>query len=246
MHMTESKMTRLFSRSTLREVLIVVVGIMIAFSLDAWWDRSSSTASLRDQAALVLDELRATESAFESSIDNHQRLLDTAQFLVEQLNSVSRGGEIIVADTTIAALMVQFTVDVGTPSLESFLESGGSGLISDPEDRAMLRSWPTSIEDKIDDQVFLRDNYTVSLADFLRQNFDLGESEVTSHTYRASLHFNAPEMREHLRFEQIQLRSETELLNLLNARVAMEKFMTLTLEEVLDINRELITIVEEI
>lgn len=236
----------LLSRATVREILIVVTGIMIAFALDAWWDRSSTTASLRQQAELVLDELRAAESELQSAVDTHRRLMETAQSLAGLLEALPSDGGLSVPDTTLADLMVQYTVDIGSPSMESFLDAGGSRLIDDPEEVRLARSWPIQLEDTMDDQVFLRESYTVPLARYLRSRYSLGRSETTNHEYRAALFFNDPGMMANLEFEDVLITPEMELVNLLNARVAKEKHAMVTLGLVLDMNRDLIELFDDI
>lgn len=237
---------RLLSRDTVREVLVVVAGILIAFSLDAWWDRSSATASLREQADLVLDELLETEAQLQSAVDIHRRLLESAELLMVRLGALSSGGELSVPDTILADLMVQYTVDIGSPSMQSFLRNGGSRLIDDQEGIRLARSWPIQLEDTMDDQVYLRENFTVPLARYLRSTYPLGRSEIVNLDYRAALFFNDPEMKADLEFDEVRLTPDMTILNLLSARVAMEKHATVTLGLVLETNRHLISIFDDV
>ncbi len=244
--MSSRKRTRIISRESVREVIVVVVGILIAFSLDAWWDRSSTNASLKQQADLVLDELLATEHQLQSAIEIHERLLAASQTIVDLLDREPQSGEVLVADTMLADLLVQNTVDIGSPSMESFLDSGGSRLIEDGDAVRLARSWPTQIDDTLDDQVYLRENFTVPFARYLRSTVDLGRAERNNMAYRSALYFGTPDELVGLEYDVVRLTPEMELLNHLNARITMEELTTVALGLVLDSTQELISVFEEI
>ncbi len=244
--MKSLKEIRFISRSTVREIAILVIGIMIAFSLDAWWDKVSVQSGLQEHAGLVLDELRTTEERLESAVTRHKLYAENARWLAQQLESAEPNSIVSVPDTTLASLMLQSTIDIGVSSVTSFLNSGGTSLIGNPADRTLIRSWPTTVEDIMDDQLYLRDTYTVPLASFVRSKYDLGHSEQNYIIYLSAITFKTPDLLNDLEFQSVELRSDVELKNLLNARYSIENITSVTLSNRLQTTRKLIRIMEGI
>lgn len=133
-----------------------------------------------------------------------------------------------MSDTLVGPLFPQFTMDLSSSSLESFLQAGGLDLVTDAEARIALLSWATEIEDARDDEVFLRTFPAAQLGSYLRQNFDVAKAELLGGPWLRATSTNAMEALAQ-EVGHTTLRADPVLLNLLAARESHERDMVRTL-----------------
>ena len=65
------------------EMVVVVVSILIAFSLDAWWDRQMEQRQEREVMAGLLSEFREVEAQIEEERRFHAAVKETTLLLME-------------------------------------------------------------------------------------------------------------------------------------------------------------------
>lgn len=225
---TKSHGTRVAFLSTAREIAIVVVSILIAFSLDAWWSAYTRRGLLVEQLQVVIEEMAATRDAIGTAIRAHETSARMAREVVRQLEGADSTGLVAVADTLVGGLLPQFTMDVSTAALSGFLESGGLVLVPGTDVRRTLREWPTEIADAQDDATYLRNFPATDLAHYLRANFDVARTESIGRRWllgRAGLAEPPPPEE----FGFVVLRNEIPLKNYLTARENHELSMVRTL-----------------
>ena len=134
-----------------REVGIVVAGILIAFSLDAWWDARREKLSQEAQ-------LRHRNIALRSR----------ALLSVLQLHPV--GSDVQVPDSLLGSVFEWRTQSWSTGTVEALIASGDLRQIADPELRSLLADWPARVEEVAEDQLLARDFvYAVAIPELARQ-----------------------------------------------------------------------------
>jgi hypothetical protein len=225
---TKPQGARVALLSNAREITVVVVSILIAFSLDAWWSAHTRRGLLVEQLQVVIEEMAATRDAIGASIRAHETSARMAREVVQQLEAADSTGMVTVPDTLIGGLLPQVTMDVSTAALTGFLESGGLVLVPGIDVRRSLRGWPTEIEDALDDAIYLRDFPAADLARYLRANFDVARAESVGRRWllsRAGL-AEAPTREE---YGFVVLRDDLPLKNYLTARENHELSMVRTL-----------------
>ncbi len=212
---------------------VIVGSILLAFSLDAWWDDRVRENELRNQLAVVARELRSSREALQRALDVHDMNAHLAQHLATTLGRVAEGAEVVVSDTLVGPLFPQVTADVTTGSLDAFIAAGGLELIEDADIRRHLLDWPTRIEDLLDDEIYLRNFAAAHLASYLRAHAAVANAELLNIPWLLGRFGKGPRVDPD-RLGTVTLRRDQRLLNLLAARESGERGMRYGLVEMLD------------
>jgi hypothetical protein len=148
-----TKLHKSFS-SLAAELLIVIVGILMAISIDAWW---SGIGDRRAEQVLLLslsEEFEENERALATQFDPYERRSASAETLLrlgpeatdlstDSLTSlwrwITRGG----------------SYDPATGVLDAAMSSGDITLIRDPALRATLAGWPGKVDNLKDVEVIV-------------------------------------------------------------------------------------------
>jgi hypothetical protein len=213
---------RVRGRETLREVLVVVASILIAFSLDAWWDGLVERGQLRGQLEAVIAELEAGRGELNDAVRSHRLYGGAAGALHEQLRSLDPDAPAEVPDTLVGSLFSHFTMDVSTSATISFLDAGGQSLVGDAWARRALADWPARMGDAIDDQAQLRAVVQAGYHPYMVSTFSLGSaivagSDMIGRGLREGLEVEVPPFRSPP--ATVTLRATPELLNHLSWRI---------------------------
>lgn len=123
---------------TAREVAVVVVSILLAFSLDSWWEGVKLDQDVVAVLESVREEMAANEISLRTSVSRHEEILDA---LNEALPAQSTWG---VHD--IAVIRVEVW-EPRTGALETFIASGLLPRVDDPELRILLSSFGGTAQD---------------------------------------------------------------------------------------------------
>lgn len=212
---------------------VIVGSILLAFALDAWWDRQNRHDELREQSAVVAREMQSARVALQRALDAHDLIAHLAEHLASNLQQVAEGSNVLVSDSLVGPLLPQVTADVTTGSLNAFIAAGGLELIEDPDIRLDLLGWPTRIEDLKDDEIYLRNFAAADLIAHFRTNYAVANAELLSIPLLTSRFGGAPQVPPN-RLGTIALRREQKLLNLLAARESGERAIRTGLVEMLD------------
>ncbi len=141
-----TKRPRSVLRESAREMVVVVLSILIAFSLDAWRDSTIERRQEQELLSSLLTEFRSNEEQLALRINNHQRLAANAGALADALAG-SGATEATVPDSLLLSLFVSPTFDPTLGTLEEAQNSGRTGLIQNRELRALLGAWPGLLRD---------------------------------------------------------------------------------------------------
>lgn len=146
--------------SLLVELVIIVVGVLIAFGLNSWWD--GRTTALRERAYLraLASDVDQNVSRLEAQIETDRRVLESTQGLLERTKAAGP-----VAQDSARALLAnvflsaRFEPVMGT--YEALVSSGDLTFIGDDTLRAWLADFAAQV----------RDDYTTSYTDRLYLDF---------------------------------------------------------------------------
>jgi len=225
---TQPRRARPIVVSTAREITVVVVSILIALSLDAWWSARARRGLLVEQLQVVIEEMVASRDAIGTSIRAHETRARMARDIEHLLESADSTGMVEVSDTLVGGLLPQTGMDVSTAALTAFLESGGLVLVPGSDVRRSLREWSTEIAEALEEATFLRDSPAADLAAHLRANYDVSRAEQNGRRWllgRAGL-AEPPSPDE---YGTVVLQDEPRLKNYLAARESYELAMVRTL-----------------
>jgi hypothetical protein len=140
-------------RPLLAEGVVIVVSIVLAFALDAWWDDVAEGRQLRQQLGSVQAEVRGNRDLVLFQVDLMERMIGAGEALVEAMDSAaSRGGEVSVPDTLAWLPLANPTLDASLGAIDALVGSGQLALIRDPTLRSRLAGLRDRIEDAVEEQ----------------------------------------------------------------------------------------------
>ncbi|MEQ1857002.1 MAG: hypothetical protein ABL963_11045 [Longimicrobiales bacterium] len=136
------------------EVMVIVVGILVALAGDAWWDGRVERREEREAIASLQNEFTASLREVESASARHQESAEAIRRLLAWTGPQPRlpGGD-TVAVALNDAIGTYTTYNDRRGVLEGVIASGGLRLIQNDSLRAMLAGWPAVVEDLTEDEV---------------------------------------------------------------------------------------------
>jgi hypothetical protein len=136
-----------FLRDALRDLVVVVVGILAALYLESWWQDQQD----REEEVLLLQGLRA------EFVENREQLVDRLSIWsdvqaagLSARNLIGQSIDDLSSDQIrngFWSVMRMRFYDPRTGQLSSLISSGKLGLIQNAELRAQMADWPSLIDD---------------------------------------------------------------------------------------------------
>lgn len=134
-----------FRRRIAVEFGVIVLSILAAFALEAWWSDRVDTEQTRARVETLANEFTATRSDLAIEVEG----LDAARTaLAALLGSVSPTAPMISMDSITTLLDLSFraaTIELRSGSLQALLASGDLADIEDPDLTALLAAWPADL-----------------------------------------------------------------------------------------------------
>lgn len=140
------------------EGFVIVVSILLAFALDAWWDARVEASEEQSLLARLDAELVATDSVLAESETSHRSIAEAAGTLRELTGpdprpAVSRDS--ILRLITVAVGGVSANPPTGV--IDAAISSGQIGIIENDELRIALAGWPAVLADLHENEQQVRD-----------------------------------------------------------------------------------------
>ncbi len=124
-----------------RDVLLIVVSILIAFSLDAWWGGQAREAQEHESLTALHAELQASRTELDSVVIHNELLVARARaYLKLDQGTVAR----LERDSLLfvyGGLFGGMTFDPSVGAIEAIL-AGGLDLLTNVQLRAAVAAWP--------------------------------------------------------------------------------------------------------
>lgn len=140
-------------RPLLVEGVVIVVSIVLAFALDAWWNDVAEGRQLRQQLGSVQAEVRGNRDLVSFQIDLMERMIGAGDALVRVIDSADPGGAVVAVPDTLAWLpLATPTLDASLGAIDALVGSGQLALIRDPALRSQLAGLRDRIEDAVEEQ----------------------------------------------------------------------------------------------
>lgn len=226
------------------EGLVIVGSILLAFALDAWWDRRTEA----EEERIILTDLR---SDFEASLQGLERRwipLHTAALRATQelLWLMARGDEpppqhdgiltpafiesvvlptadgsdpvalrpVRVQDSIVGAALFTATYDPTLSSLEALLSSGSLSKVSNREVRALLAQFPAMLADLGDEERLARDHVYAVVRPVLHRQVNAVAAEMIGYQWMEA----QDPIPAAATTRRTKIQASTELANTLSAR----------------------------
>lgn len=147
-------------RSAFRDVVLIVVSILIAFTLEAWWDGQQTLDEEKAALAAVRDDLRAARLELDSVLLRNERVITAAGVVLtlspDEIGSLSSDSALRLM---IGAYGGGLTFDPTTGALQGLLSAGTLADIRNHRLAADLSSWPGLMDEIEEDQAFIIDSF---------------------------------------------------------------------------------------
>jgi hypothetical protein len=127
------------------EGLLIIVSILLAFAVDAWWDERSARNEADEELERVYYEVLADRPRIERSFHSQARSAAGAAEVARILESAGQP-TVLVADTLLRGLFQVGTYESRTPALDGLLRSGRISLIEDIDVRAAIAAWERALQ----------------------------------------------------------------------------------------------------
>jgi hypothetical protein len=131
----------------LREGLVIIASILIAFAIDAWWN----TRQERDQAEAYMDALQEDFEAAKAELDRAVGLqlgiIDAADAVMSWEEEGADPARCEGLRLTLAWLSAFPTFDPPEGTVQTILSSGRADLIDDPDLLRELTRWTALVQD---------------------------------------------------------------------------------------------------
>lgn len=141
--------------SAARDVVLIVVSILIAFGLDAWWDGRSRAEDEHEALKTLVEELRASRAELDSVIAFNLKQRRAAGYFGTLVGGVER----LPHDSLIFAFDARSGGMTFDPSLGASEALVRSGLLRNAELRAQIAAWPGILQEIQADQSFILHRY---------------------------------------------------------------------------------------
>jgi hypothetical protein len=152
------------SKDVLREVVLIVAGILIAFGLNAWWQGRSAVATETAYLTRLDTDLGTTDAALEEVIDRHREKVEIYRRIVALLGdgaSPARADSLVALGYEIGAYTL-FSESVRT--YDELVNAGNVELLTSRTIRAALQDYAHAREDNQDWDDYQND-YSIHVAE---------------------------------------------------------------------------------
>jgi hypothetical protein len=160
----------------LAEGTIIIVSILLAFWIDAWWqeriERKESEALIRG----LLSDFTASQLHLQEWVAGNKRVLRAADEFLLEIRKTPVGEEMAVRPEWLVAAVAAPTFDPTDTSLRTAIATGQIELITDQELRDVLAVWRQQLEDTQEDELLIRGIVVNQLVPILSRQVRLGQA----------------------------------------------------------------------
>ena len=158
----------------LAESTVIVVSILLAFWIDAWWDERSDTLQERALLTALLDDFHATRDEFESVSKGHAQVFQS----MEQLLFWAESGMVpeesrSKVDQLLGSVFYQNTFDPAMGAVDTILSSGRLDLLKNPALVAELTRWASLVDDLNQREIVAANHFNQTIYPYLSSNFNI-------------------------------------------------------------------------
>lgn len=139
----------------------IVVSILFAFSIDAWWTERQENAREARQLQALITEFEGNRSTLDFDLGHLRTITTNLEKITKTLATVSEGSDVEVIDRYFWSIRHGGIVDLSTGTLDAMISSGDLGLLRNEALRSALSAWSAKLDEVRTDQQTLR-NFTGS------------------------------------------------------------------------------------
>lgn len=158
-------------RSSARDGALIVISILIAFFLDAWWDDQIEQREISDNLRAVYVDFSSTQDEFSAVMDANVAYIENVTKLISlELDDIERMDAATKAELSYLLPRGGLTFDPVLGSVHALISSGQLNRVRNLEVRSLIAAWPALMDEIGEDQEILIDTYMA----VQERNVDLG------------------------------------------------------------------------
>ncbi|MAD33962.1 MAG: hypothetical protein CMJ88_09410 [Planctomycetes bacterium] len=165
---------RLPSTTRLAEGAVIVLSILVAFGLDAWWDYAKKRNAEADHLRALLIDFEQTRAGMEATIAHGERIIEHAKNLSAAVDADAAPTDARM-DAMLFELMSLPTFEPVVGAYEELIGAGNLRLITDKELRAALAGWGANLRSYATRERWATDQWNLVNAPFLLQQTSLAQ-----------------------------------------------------------------------
>jgi hypothetical protein len=199
------------------EAPAIVLSILLAFAIDAWWEERQTEQDIVEDLAVVEHELRENIRLVYITIDTMERIVAAKDRMVANLraNAQSESVEVSAADVY-WAIFINPTLDPSLGGTDAWIGAGQLGVLESLELRQRLAAVRGKFEDTIEEQRDARDISILQIYPAIQSGSDI---TVIKDMFAAGFHARqATEVQEIPDFGTMTLPSSDALIFSLQTR----------------------------
>jgi len=158
----------------LAEAVAIVLSILLAFAIDAWWEDRSD----RHAEQLLLQRLKADFTEIQSAILMIEAEHRESSAACVALMSIPEGSQVPSTpeyDRMVALVfLTSRTFNPGMGAVAAFLSSEGAKLVDNQPLANLLLSWSGLVEDLQEEDIFLQQGLALRWIPFLKSRVNIG------------------------------------------------------------------------
>jgi len=152
----------------------IVVGILLAFWIDAWWDDRSDAQQERALLTALLDDFRVTRDEFEKTSEKHNRVFSSMEQLLYWAESGSVPEENRAdVDHLLSNVFYRPSFDPPLGAVETILASGRLDLLRNPTLVSELTRWTSLVEDLNEHETAAASHFYQTIYPYLSSNLNI-------------------------------------------------------------------------
>ena len=171
--MTERLSTGIQWRRLLAESLAVILSILLAFSIDAWWDSRQEVQRERELMVGLLADFRSSRPGLEERLVLARRMAAGTAGFLDLISVYGDAAALTVPDSLVLAVLGGPTYEPVTNTLDAAVASGEIERLTSDELRARLADWRRMLSDTEEDELEVRRITNEQLVPLLAHSLDL-------------------------------------------------------------------------
>ncbi len=150
----------------------IVMSILLAFAIDAWWDNRHERIEERRILESLKAEFLSNAELIPSFIEGHRRSAEYTWALLDAMKAAEPGSTIRYPAAKFQVLGHSST-DPQRGALDAILQSGELRYVTNPAIRERLAAWPRLVVDATENEDLLRNLWDPKLIEALAKDVDL-------------------------------------------------------------------------
>lgn len=222
------------------EGVAIVLSILLAFAIDAWWQRRAELRQAHDLIVSLQADFQASQVQLERWLAGTGRINHATTELLQNIGAAERGEEISVPFELIVGAIGAPTYSPVDSTLEAAISSGQIDPIEDSEIRSTLAIWRQQLDDTSEDEILIREIVVHQLVPEFSEHVRL--AEAFDFRTQADWFFGQSDLTLH---QPVQLRATTKLEAALTERVFYSTFVVGGLGDIYETQAEILRLLDE-